>query len=387
MRIAIRLLVLALFLAWPSAGRAYPFMIQHGYTGCGECHVDPSGGGALTEYGRGQAEILLRTPWGIRPEDWEPPRTKDFAFGVVSLPEWLALQGDGRVLVVPEPSNTRVVAMQSDLRAAVHTDRFVAYGSAGWVDEGATEAWVSANDGTGGNLVSREYWVGWKPDRDLLVRGGRMALPFGIRSEEHKLFVRSTTETDTNADQQLGADAVWSGGAVRAEVMGILGNIQVSPDDFRERGYSAVGSYALRKNLEVGASSLLAYAVLDTATITEQIRQAHGLFGRFSPVQRLALFGEADVLLDGTLGPRVGAAGYLQLDVEALSGFHVKGTGEWCDDDFTDTSGSTARGTATLLWFFAPHADVRADAMYGTLDCTPGVDPSFMGLLQAHVFL
>jgi hypothetical protein len=169
--------------------------------------------------------------------------------------------------------------------------------------------------------------------------------------------------------------------------MGILGNVQVSPDDFRERGYSAVASYAPSKKLELGASSLLAHAKLDTATITEQIRQAHGLFGRFSPAQRLALLSEADLLLDGTLGPRVGAAGYLQLDVEALSGFHVKGTGEWCDDDFADTSGSTARGTGTLLWFFAPHADVRADAMYGTLECTPGVASSFMGLLQAHLFL
>jgi hypothetical protein len=380
-------LLAALVFGWSRAASAYPFMIQHGYTGCGECHVDPSGAGALTEYGRGQAEILLRTAWGTRPEDWEPSKTKDFAFGVLSLPEWLALQGDGRVLVIPEPSNTRVVAMQSDLRAAVHTDRFVAYGSAGWVDEGATTAWVSANAGAGGNLVSREYWMGWKPDRDLLIRGGRMALPFGIRSEEHKLFVRSTTETDTNADQQIGADAVWSGGAVRAELMGILGNVQVSPDDFRERGYSAVASYAPSKKLELGASSLVAHAKLDTATITEQIRQAHGLFGRFSPAQRLALLSEADVLLDGTLGPRVGAAGYLQLDVEALSGFHVKGTGEWCDDDFADTSGSTTRGTGTLLWFFAPHADVRADAMYGTLECTPGVASSFMGLLQAHLFL
>jgi hypothetical protein len=139
--------------------------------------------------------------------------------------------------------------------------------------------------------------------------------------------------------------------------------------------------------MEIGASSLLAHAAIDTVTITEQIRQAHGLFTRFSPVDRVAVLGEADVLIDGTLGPRFGAVSYLQLDVEALSGFHVKGTGEWCDDDFADADGSTTRGTGTLLWFFAPHVDVRADAMYGTLNCTPGLPSTFLGLIQAHLFL
>jgi hypothetical protein len=373
--------------AWCPHASAYPFLIQRGYASCSECHVDPSGGGVLTQYGRGQAEILLRTPWGIRPDDWEPARSKDFLFGALSLPDWLALQADGRLLVIPEPSNTRVVVMQSDLRAALDTDHVVAYGSAGWVDEGALPAWLSRNAGSGGNLVSREYWLGWRPTRSLLVRAGRMALPFGVRSEEHKLFVRSATETDTNAQQQVGADAVWSNDHVRAELMGIVGNPQVSPDDFRERGYSALASYAPTSRLEIGASSLLAHAAIDTATITEQIRHTHGLFTRFSPVDRLAVLGEADVLVDGTLDPRFGGVGYLQLDVEAVRGLHVKGTGEWCDDDFSDASGATARGTGTLLWFFAPHADVRADAMYGTLDCTPDVAPSFLGLLQAHFFL
>jgi hypothetical protein len=381
------ILLAAFVFAWSRAASAYPFMIQHGYASCGECHVDPSGGGVLSEYGRGQAEILMRTAWKTRPEDWEPSRTKDFAFGAVTLPEWLGLQADGRVLVIPEPANTRVIVMQSDLRAAVHTDHVVAYGSAGWVDEGATAAWVSSNPGQGGNLVSREYWLGWKPDKELLVRAGRMALPFGIRSEEHKLFVRSATETDTNAQQQVGADAVWSSDKFRAELMGIAGNIQVRPDSFRERGYSAVGSYAPSNRVEIGASSLLAHAQIDTVTITEQIRQAHGLFTRFSPVDRVAVLGEADLLIDGTLGPRFGAASYLQLDVEALSGFHVKGTGEWCDDDFADADGSTTRGTGTLLWFFASHVDVRADAMYGTLNCTPGLPSTFLGLIQAHLFL
>lgn len=380
------LVVSAAVLAWPGGAAAYPFMIEHGYTSCAHCHVDPSGGGALTSYGRGQAEILMRTPWQDRDDAWEPGKVKDFAFGV-PLPAWLTLQADGRLLVVPEPSNVRWIVMQSDLRAAVQASDLVAYASAGYASEGGQAAWLSSNTGSGGNLVAREYWLGWSPAKGLLVRGGRMAVPFGIRSEEHLLFARDVTETDINDQQQVGLDVVYGRGAFRAEAMGILGNYQVAPDDFRERGYSFAGSWAPSKRSEVGVSSELAHARLDTDTLTEQIRQAWGVFGRVSPVDRFALMAEADVTMDGTLGPRMGTAGYLQADVEAVRGLHLKGTGEWCDDDLGDTKRATLRGSGTALWFFAPHADIRADALYGTLACTPGVDPSFLALAQLHFFL
>lgn len=378
--------VLLLLLAWSKSASAYPFMIEHGYTACAQCHVDPSGGGVLTEYGRGAAEILLRTPWKPRAPDWQPGRIKDFAFGAV-LPKWLGLQADGRLLIVPEPGKVRWVLMQSDLRAAIQASKFVVYASAGYVSQGGTAAWLTRNTGAGGNLVSREYWVGWNAAKGLLVRGGRMALPFGIRSEEHTLFARSATQTDSNAQQQVGVDAVYGSRRFRAEGMAILGNFQVAPDTFRERGYSFAGSWSVTKSAEVGVSSLLAHAKLDTDTLTEQIRQAHGVFARVAPAERVGLLAEADLLVDGTLGPKFGTTGYLQVDVEAVSGLHLRGTGEWCDDDLRDTDTATLRGSGTALWFFAPHADLRVDALYGTRACTPSLSPSFMGLVQAHFFL
>ncbi len=291
------------------------------------------------------------------------------------------------MLVIPEPANVRWIVMQADVRAAVQVSDVVAYASAGYVSEGASAAWVSSNTGTGGNLVSREYWAGWSPGKGMLLRGGRMALPFGIRSEEHTLFARSATQTDTNAQQPTGVAFSYGTRKLRAEGMAILGNFQVRPDAFRERGYSFAGSYALTNSAEVGVSSLLAYAVLDTDTLTEQIRQAHGVFTRVSPIDRLGLLAEADMLVDGTLGPKVGTVGYLQVDVEAVRGLHLKGTGEWCDDDLADADTATLRGSGTALWFFAPHADLRADALYGTLACTTGLPSYFLALVQAHLYL
>lgn len=369
---------------------AYPFMIRHSYTGCGECHTDPSGGGVLTEYGRGQGVILLSSPWGERTGDWEPGAAKDFLFGALPLPEQLALQADLRALVIPQPGNVRAIAMQNDLEGAVEVGPLRAEGSVGWVSEGAQRAWISSNTGKGGNLVSRVHWIGVAPVENLLIRAGSMNLPFGIRTEQHMLMMRSATGTDTNDGQEYGLDANLQVGKVRAEVMGIAGDRQVAPDDYRKRGYSALVGWAPDSKVEVGLSSLLTHAAADEATRQPATRQAHELYGRWSPVSPLALLAEAGLTTLGEGGGQktaVGTVGYLQADVEPVQGVHVQGTGEWCDDDLSDDAASVARGWLALQWFAVAHFDLRADAMYGTLYCTPGTDPGFLGMLQGHVYL
>jgi len=90
--------IAALFLlvmCWARPAEAYAWMIRHDYTGCNQCHADPSGGGLLTEYGRAQSDFLLRMRYGA-PESYEPPRSADFLFGPIKLPESLLLGGDVR---------------------------------------------------------------------------------------------------------------------------------------------------------------------------------------------------------------------------------------------------------------------------------------------------
>jgi hypothetical protein len=179
--------------------RAYPWMIHHGYTACAQCHVDPSGAGLLTDYGRAQAEILLRSHYDDE-ADQNPGKVKDFLFGAVPVPDPLHLQADVRGMLIPQPGNVRGILMQSDLRAGVQTKGFLASAALGVVSEGGQEAWVTSGDGF--NLVSREYWVGVNPSKSFTVKAGRMNLPFGLRTEDHILDVRDATRTTINDPQQ-----------------------------------------------------------------------------------------------------------------------------------------------------------------------------------------
>src|SRR5208282_1193468 len=81
---------------------------------------------------------------------------------------------------------------------------------------------------------------------------------------------------------------------LRGEVMGIAGNFQIRPDDFRERGYSAYVEYAPITTLAVGASSLFTRANRDIVYGVTDYRYANGLFARYSPVQPLVFLAEAD---------------------------------------------------------------------------------------------
>lgn len=386
------LLPLAVLLVglWPSVAGAYPWMVRHEYTGCIPCHADPSGSGLLTEYGRAQGEILLRTPYG-RAATEEPGKAGGFLWGLVEPPDWLLLGGSARALLLvakpgPAPVDTRFVQMQADLKAQVTFGPFRASGTLGYVHEGGLPAAVTRS--TQDNLVSREHWIGLDlADGALLLRAGRLNLPFGIRSVEHTLWARTMTRTDTNTGQQHGLALAYTGERMRGEIMGIAGNFQMGPDDFRERGYSGFFEAQIVPRFSLGVSSLVTHANNDVALLKENIRQAHGAFLRASPWEKLAIMGEGNALVNSPAGGDtiLGYAGMLQADVEPYQGIHVMLTGEMMNPG--DTSEPSVGGWLSLTWFFAPHADIRLDGIRQRYAQKEGAVDATTFLAQVHLYL
>lgn len=374
---------------WPAVASAYPWMIRHQYTGCAPCHADPSGGGLLTEYGRGQGEILLRTPYGEKVE--EPGKAGGFLWGAFTPPDWLLLGGSARAMMVVTkpgggPSDTRFVQMQTDLKAQVTVGPVRASGTLGYAHQGALPA--SITQSTQDNLVSREHWIGVDlSDGSFLLRAGRMNLPFGIRNVEHTLWTRSSTRTDSNDAQQHGVALAYSGSWLRGEMMAIAGNFQMGPDEFRERGYSGFLEAEVAPKLTLGLSSLVTYANKDVTLLAENVRQAHGAFIRASPWEKLVLMAEGDALVQSPAGAPtlVGCAAMVQADVEPYQGIHAMLTGELLSHG--DVSEPSVGGWLSLAWFFAPHADVRVDGIRQRfVQKTGAVDASTL-LVQLHLYL
>jgi hypothetical protein len=358
---------------WALPARAYPWMIRHEFAECGSCHVDPMGGETLTHMGRVMGESLLSTPWGQA----VPSGASRFLFGVPE-PEGVYLGGSVRVLGIInfETGIERLFPMQADLTGAGVFGRFRIAASVGVARasrryEHSSKAKIFGDIEDEGRIaVSRYHWLGYDLSDGITLRAGRINLPFGIRTPEHTLWVRSETFTDRESDQQHGISFLYDVGRFRGELMGSLGNFQRPVDAIRERGYSGHLEYLLEPNLALGVSSLL-LAARREPEVDEGVfvRQAHGLTARYVPAKPLVILAEADVLK--RTGASFGYVGMTTFDLEPVQGLHLAATGELLDRG--ESSGAEAGlgrgkpqlgGWLTLNWFFGPHFDLRVDGVF-----------------------
>jgi len=388
---------LTLLLVLPAvSAEAYPWVIKNGYTNCSACHVDPSGWGLLTEYGRAQAQIFLPTLWGKKPEEVEP--TTGIVYGAVPLPSWLnvGLSLRGAVLSTTTSQGTtwRDILMIADLRFGVTAGPFLASVAIGYVPTGARLAALTNQPHD--NIVSREHWLGIRlDDQKLYILGGRMNLPFGLRNVEHTAYVRSATKTDTDSSQQYGGQVVWDGQDVRAAVMGIVGNFHVRDSNYWERGYSGYVEGAFSKRFTLGLSSLVTHADLGIGSfanpmvqdpffnVSDVWRQAHGLFSRWHIGGPWVLLSEADLLIESGSGvPRDwGGAGLVQADVEPIQGLHFILTGEALRQFQVTSYGAWF----SVSWFFFTYCEARIDTIFTEFGVPGGGhEPSFSVLGQLH---
>lgn len=384
---------LALSLA-PRQAQAYPWMIRHEYSGCSVCHGDPTGGGVLTAYGRAQGDMLMSSHYG-KDEAAEPSKFSGFLFGAWDPPEWMLAGGDFRMMLLVNkvgasggaaapPADIRPIQMQSDLRLMLRPSIFRLGGSIGYVHDGALAAKITTRDKD--NLVSREHWAGIAlKDDAILIRAGRMNLPFGIRNIDHTLWVRKATRTDINTGQQHGVSVSYNGDAFRAEVMGILGNFQLNPDAYRDRGVVGFAEYTIAPKYSVGVNGLFVTTQLDPIAGVTQKRGAAGAFGRISPAEPIVLSTEWNVLITAPAGLPVnaGLVGMLQADYQPTKGVHVEGTFELKDDP----NGVSAGGWLGAWWFFLPHFDVRVDGILQSVAAGGQSTLVTTFLAQAHAYL
>lgn len=385
---------MALVLA-PREASAYPWMIREGYTGCATCHADPSGAGLLTAYGRAQSELLLSTFRWARGE--EPSRASQAVFGLLPEPEGLLYSFAYRSATFAtktggEPGSARYIVMQADLRAqATIAERVRVNGSVGFVPSGGQLAAIVPDRAL--QLITREHWVGVDlgENRDVLLRAGRIAVPYGLRGNEHPMWIRSGARTDIAFHQQHGVALSRTAESYRTEWMALLGNYQLAPDLYRERGYAGFYEHVLGGRATLGVSSMLTHAEGDLFRSRRQpiTRHAHGLFARWTATPAIVVLAQADIVArhpSGREADAVGTAGLAQLDLELARGVHLLPALEVQKIRF-DQGGVNAGGWLSLAFFPYSHLETRLDFIGRSVDSFGGRVANASGLLSLHLYL
>lgn len=161
--------------------RAWPENARVGYTACNSCHVSPSGGGVLSEYGKGlSTELVTFSKENQGFSDWGMFETsKHVLFGGNVRNVYLRQQAG-------EFYRDRAFLMQADLELALVFGQFTFAGTAGYygVDYGES-------DDPSPQLEYRRYYGKVQVNDNTIIRAGKFFPNFGLMIDDHTESIRT----------------------------------------------------------------------------------------------------------------------------------------------------------------------------------------------------
>jgi hypothetical protein len=174
--------------------RAEPYLaVQLGFK-CGQCHVNPTGGGLRTTFGDVFSQTVM------------PAQRLDTGFDnwTGDINQFLRTGGDLRfdaqVTQVPHSSSVQEFSLEQTrvyLEASVIPNRLLAY-----IDEQVAP---------GGSLNREAYVMYWSAAHDWYLKAGQMYLPFGLRLQDQNAFILTATGINMTTPDQ-GVEFGWERG-------------------------------------------------------------------------------------------------------------------------------------------------------------------------------
>ena len=262
---------------------AYPGMQRLGYFNCTSCHISPSGGGVLNEYGRELSGEVL-SAWSQKEE---PKAENKFLYG--SLANYVSKKwnfgGDIRGLSTYVDNSLfkekRFFLMQADGESAYQIGNFTFDLELGYVDSD--------------EIQSLRHYIMYQLDDLNALRVGKFKNNFGINTDEHQLTTKSSlgfgAETETyNIEYSRLSDSTAlfiTGifGAPESEVSkrGLtIGRVGVV-----DHGASVRASYFFN-NTEIGINSFYGKKAM------KEWRMVSGFYGIIGLTKRIYYMGEFD---------------------------------------------------------------------------------------------
>ena len=207
-----RFLVVSIFLLLSGVNAlAYPDFIGYGYRSCLVCHESGSGGGALTDYGRGVfASEIAANPIRKWINDEEAAQVSNF-LGPVEFPFWLRIGFKYRALTAErspgsEASRVYHYNMQDDLNVnfffnEAHTVGLIT--TLGYIENPIT-LYPNKTMKDDSYLFYREYFLKANVAKEFWVYAGMMDKVFGLKTVNHTAYNRAPLSLSQNDQVHAG---------------------------------------------------------------------------------------------------------------------------------------------------------------------------------------
>jgi hypothetical protein len=343
---------------------AEPYLAVQTGLKCGQCHVNPTGGGLRTAFGNIFAQTQL-------PHDHIDTGT-DIWTGDVT--KFLRIGGDLRFdAMATAQSNTKTVSTFNSeqtrvyLEASPIPERLLVY-----VDEQ-----VAPN----GAEVREAYGMYWSANHEWYLKGGQMYLPFGLRLQDQTALILMASAINMATPDQ-GVEFGWERSHWDGQFAisnGTAGNL----DGENGKQYSGQLSW-VESSFRLGAA----------ANFNNKQAGNRTAFALFAGLHTgpIAWLGQAEYIHDQSLvegqtvkGPRQAAA-LGEANWLIAKGNNLKLTAEWFDPDRNVANNDQTRWSAVYEWTPIQFVQLRGGVRY--MEGPPQIDALHVRLyfLQLHGF-
>lgn len=320
--------------------------ITHGYPNCMSCHVSPSGGGVLNDYGRSLSKELMST-WG-----WK--NSEQPLFGAVKQGGKFKIGGDIRVIQThfenEQIRRGEFFKMQQNLELAYQWGKSWIVGAFG------TREGPDSIPDKGAFLSERHYLLS-ELSESVFVRIGKFRIPFGIYDPNHTRVTEQDLGFGSNSES-YNLEVIRFSEAGELFLGSSLGRMDIPRENSSEKNFYATYAYYLRDKNKIGASFLLGESDLKR-------RNLLSLFGVFALTEKINLVSEiASEFSHSTDAPRERADGLFTTNrvlLEAFKGFKPYVILEAKQSDLSDRQTRSTLPGFGMQWLPIPHIELQAE--------------------------
>lgn len=329
-----------------TVAQAFPETIRNGYVNCTACHVSPSGGGALIDYGRNYSAEGLST--------WSSADEESLFHGVIKrkkIPPWLSLGGDIRGAQVFIETKSQQSAswlyMQGDFEAAATLKKRLTFdASLGLMRSRAIDPF---------ELKSRRFFIHYNLTDQLSIRAGRFLPAYGLNVAEHIVATRAPLGLNQGTET-YNLEFNWITDSWSITATGIRGPAD-RPNTLQESAGAVQIGYAFKDTYKVGTSYW-------SGQTEQQGRQMAGIWAMLGFSENFYYLGELDtqwIQPRQTNDPNTqGLFTYHKIGYEAVRGLHLLGSLEFWQADLATGSTGNDRVGLGASWYPRPHFDFQA---------------------------
>lgn|GEM_PF-753655 len=374
------LMALATSSAW-----AVPEAARYGHFTCTSCHVSPSGGGALTAYGRDFAVSKLST--------WSYPGEESPLNGLIPVSDRWFVGGDLRGVSMQRRTGDTTFnknwLMQADLElGGVVTSPFFDTGDPifGSITIGSKpEGPYVAPESNDQKLMLRAFALRTDTfDDHLIFRVGAFIPKYGLMLSDHTMFVRAATGLAPD-EEQTQAELTWQDDSLEATLSGLISTKLPERDEKTKNGVVANAAAYWRRN-RFNVSVMRVTTAVGTA---EKEDLSLGISSVVTLTKRLFAMAEVDrvtsvVTFGGNTSTTSGFASLYSLHAEVYKGIVPFLRYEFWDPQLGTKKTSRSRAAAGLIAYPRPHLNVEIRFSQAKSDSS--TEPAQQTDLVAHYY-